>query len=63
MGIAQKMADARRAEAKQMLYSAIGLPENTSSEAIDRAVDCIITTAILEATLAINEYCRSDIRY
>ena len=49
----KEIADAQRSEAKTMLCRAIGLPEDTMSVAIDRAVDCIISAALLEATIVI----------
>jgi len=55
MSKAQETANAQRDEAKRMLCSAIGLPENIGSGAIDRAVDCIISAAILEAVMVINQ--------
>jgi hypothetical protein len=55
MSKAQEQADAQRNEAKRMLCSAIGLPENIGSGAIDRAVDCIIGAAVLEAVIIITQ--------
>jgi len=52
---AQEAANEQRKEAKRMLYSAIGLPENTGSNAIDRAVDCIISAAVLEAVMIVKQ--------
>ena len=51
----QETADAQRDEAKRMLCSAIGLPDGIMSGSIDRAVDCIISAAMLEAVLAYNK--------
>jgi hypothetical protein len=55
----REIADEQRAEAKRLICSAIGLPENISSSAIERAVDCIISAAMLEAVMVINECLRS----
>ena len=52
---AQEAADALREEAKRRLCSAFGLPPEVSSEAVNRAVDCIIGAAILETVIVINE--------
>ena len=46
----QDIADAQRQEAKKLICSAIGLPKDIMSGAVDRAVDCIINVAVLEAT-------------
>lgn len=51
MSKAQETADAQRAEAKNMLCRAAGIPEDIMSDAIDRAVDCIISAAVLEAVM------------
>ena len=55
MSKAQETADAQRAEAKNMLCRAAGLPEDIMSGAIDRAVDCIISAAVLEAVMIISQ--------
>jgi hypothetical protein len=55
MSKAQETADALRGEAKRMLCSAIGIPPDVGSEAVNLAVDCIIGAAILEAVIVINE--------
>ena len=48
MNNVQDAADAQRAEAKNMLCHAAGLSKGIMSDAIDRAVDCIIRAAVLE---------------
>jgi len=53
MSTEQDTSDALRKEAKLMLCSAIGLPEDIMSGAVDRAVDCIIGVAVLEATFLV----------
>lgn len=55
MSIAQEQADIQRAEAKRLLNSAFGWGENITSEAVDRAIDCIISAAMLEAVLVVNQ--------
>jgi len=54
MSKAQEQADIQRAEAKRLLNSAFGWGENITSEAVDRAIDCIISAAILETVLVAN---------
>ena len=48
MNAAQEQADIQRAEAKRLLNSAFGWDENITSEAVNKAVDCIIGAAIKE---------------
>lgn len=55
MSKSQETADAQRAEAKSLLCEELGLPGNIMSGAIDRAVDCIIGAAVLEAVMVINQ--------
>jgi len=59
MSIAQEQADIQRAEAKRLLNSAFGWGENIASEAVDRAVDCIIGAAILEISAIHQEAARN----
>lgn len=54
MSKAQEQASIRRAEAKRLLNSVFGWRENVTSEAVDRAIDCIIGAALLEM-IAIQE--------
>ena len=54
MNALQEQADIQRAEAKRLLNSAFGWDENITSEAVNKAVDCIIGAAILEIS-AIHE--------
>ena len=60
MSKAQEQADIQRAEAKQMLNNALGLPEHITSSAIDRAVDCIISAALIECVLAFQQGLRKE---
>jgi hypothetical protein len=53
MSKTQEQADIQRSEAKRLLNSAFGWGENVTSETVDRAIDCIISAAILEARLVI----------
>ena len=55
MSKTQEQADIQRSEAKRLLNSAFGWDENVTSEAVDQAIDCIISAAILEAVLIINQ--------
>lgn len=48
MSTIQEQADRQRAEAKRLLNTMFGIGENIASVAIDRAVDCIISAALLE---------------
>lgn len=59
MSVAQEQADIQRAEAKRLLNSAFGWGENITSEAVDRAVDCIIGAAILEISAIHQEAARN----
>jgi len=61
MSKAKETADAQRKEAKEMLCSAIGLPEDVMSGAVDRAVDCIISAAVLELSMIINQVARERV--
>jgi hypothetical protein len=51
--LTKDLALSHRAEAKRLLNIAIGLPADISSYEIDKAVDCIITSATIEAYLLI----------
>ena len=55
MSIAQEQADIQREEAKRLLNVAFGLNENYRNSDIDRVIDCIISAAILEAMVIINQ--------
>ena len=55
MSKAQEQADIQREEAKRLLNSAFEWGENITCEAVDRAIDCIISAAMLEAVLVINQ--------
>jgi hypothetical protein len=46
---AQEQADIHRAEAKLILSEILRISDRRASRALDRAVDCIIGAAILEA--------------
>ena len=59
MSIAQEQADIQRAEAKRLLNSAFGRGENITSEAVDRAVDCIIGAALWEMSAIRREATRN----
>lgn len=48
MSKAQEQANIQRAEAKRLLNAAFCYGENITSETVDRAIDCIISAAILE---------------
>lgn len=48
MSKAKEQANIQRAEAKQLLNAAFGWGENISNQAVDRAIDCIISAALLE---------------
>ena len=52
---AQDQADIQRAEAKRLLNSAFNFGENTTSLAVDRAIDCIISAAVLESMLVLKQ--------
>lgn len=52
---AQAQADILRAEAKRLLNSAFNWGENITSTAVDRAIDCIISAALLESMLVIQQ--------
>ncbi len=60
MSKAQEQADIQRAEAKRLLNLAFGYGENITSEAVDRAIDCIISAAMLEAVLVVNDGMQSS---
>lgn len=55
MSKAQETLDAQRAEAKNMLCRCFGLRDDIMSGEIDRAVDCIIGAAVLEAVMVITQ--------
>jgi hypothetical protein len=59
MSVVQEQADIQRAEAKRLLTSLFGWGEGIGSEAIDRAVDCIIGAAILEISAIHEEAARN----
>ena len=61
MSKAKEQADIQRAEAKRLLNSAFGWGENIASGAVDRAIDCIISAAMLEAVLVVNEGMQSSV--
>jgi len=47
----KQKADELRQEAKDILYTLLGLPNGFSSDSIDRLVDCIIGAAIIESAI------------
>jgi hypothetical protein len=51
MSIIQNLADGERAQAKLLLNSALGFGGDTQSEAINMAVDKIISAALLEMAI------------
>lgn len=61
MSAVQEQADIQRAEAKRLLNAAFALGESMSSHAVDRAIDCILSAAILEAVVVINQGLREQV--
>lgn len=55
MSKAQEQADIHRARAKRLLNSEFGWGDNITSEAVNMAIDCIITAAMLEAVMVVNQ--------
>jgi hypothetical protein len=50
----------QRVAAKKHLNAAFGLPENTESNTVNRAVDCIIGAALLEMVVMMHEAQKSQ---
>jgi hypothetical protein len=55
MNIAQEQADIQRAEAKEIFQKLFKVHEGFINPDIDRAVDCIISAALLEAVIVMQK--------
>ena len=55
MSKAQEAADAQRHEAKQLMRRLLWIAEGESNGMAERLVDCLISAAMLEAVLVVNE--------
>jgi len=51
----QEQSDKLRQEAKDILNKFFGMPENTSNQALDRIIDCIIGAAVLQVAATMEE--------
>lgn len=60
MSKAQETADAQRNEAKHLARRLLGIAEGESNGMAERMVDCIISAAILEAVMVINQGMREQ---